>query len=177
MSWPVVVRSDSPEATRHLAGQLARLSASGDVILLVGELGAGKTVFAQGFAAALGVEGPVTSPTFTLMRHYRCAPGAPVRSLIHADVFRTGSLAEVEDLALAELVEEGAAALVEWGDLAAPVLGDDVVEVTLTPEEPGAGDGAPPRTVSLAGRGRWAGRAAEVLQALDGVTDAAGAGA
>ena len=120
MSWPLERTTDSPAATKELAGRVARLCRSGDVVLLVGELGAGKTVFAQGFAAALGVEGPVTSPTFALVRHYRCGSGCAVGSLIHADVYRTGSLAEVADLALAELVEEDAVALVEWGDLAAP---------------------------------------------------------
>ena len=125
MSWPLERTTDSPAATKELAGRVARLSRSGDVVLLVGELGAGKTVFAQGFAAALGVEGPVTSPTFALVRHYRCGSGCAVGSLIHADVYRTGSLAEVADLALAELVEEDAVALVEWGDLAAAALGDE----------------------------------------------------
>ena len=67
--------------------------------------------------------GPVTSPTFALVRHYRCGADSPVASLIHADVYRTGSVDEVADLALAELVEEDAVALVEWGDLAAPGAG------------------------------------------------------
>ena len=67
--------------TKALAGRLARLCRAGDVVLLVGDLGAGKTVFAQGFAAALGVAGPVTSPTFALVRQYRCGPEAPVRTL------------------------------------------------------------------------------------------------
>ena len=102
-----------------MAARLARLCAPGDVVLLIGDLGAGKTAFAQGFAAALGVEGPVTSPTFALVRQYRCGEPAPVETLIHADVYRTGSLGEVVELALAELVEERAIALVEWGDLAA----------------------------------------------------------
>ena len=97
----------------------------------MGDLGAGKTAFAQGFAAALGVEGPVTSPTFALVRQYRCAESAPVATLIHADVYRTGGLGEVVELALAELVEERAVALVEWGELAAPALGDDALEVSL----------------------------------------------
>ncbi len=154
----------SPAATRDLAGRLAALCRAGDVVLLVGDLGAGKTVFAQGFAAALGVEGPVTSPTFALVRHYRCGAGSPVGSLIHADVYRTGSLGEVVDLALAELVEEDAVALVEWGDLAAPALGESMLEVRLDVPDP---TGAPERrTVTVAGRGRWAGRGDEVLAAL-----------
>ena len=139
--WPVVARTASPLETRALAGRLARVCRSGDVVLLIGDLGVGKTVFAQGFAAALGVAGPVTSPTFALVRHYACADGAGsqgtgVRHLIHADVYRTGSLDEVVDLALAELVEESAVALVEWGDLAAPALGPSALEVTLAAPGP-----------------------------------------
>jgi tRNA threonylcarbamoyladenosine biosynthesis protein TsaE len=158
------VTTESPGATRELAGRLARLCRAGDVVLLVGDLGAGKTVFAQGFAAALGVAGPVTSPTFALVRHYRCAAGSPVTNLIHADVYRTGSVGEVADLALAELVEEDAVALVEWGDLAAPALGESALEVTLA--APDAAGRPERRTVTVRGRGRWAGRADEVASAL-----------
>jgi tRNA threonylcarbamoyladenosine biosynthesis protein TsaE len=170
-SWPVVVTSDSPGATKELAARLAPLCRSGDVILLIGDLGAGKTAFAQGFAAGLGVAGPVTSPTFALVRQYHCGDGGDVETLIHADVYRTGSLGEVAELALAELVEERAVALIEWGDLAAPAVGDSALEVTLAlPDaEPSAAAGAGPadqRVISLRGRGRWADRAEEVAQAL-----------
>ena len=68
-----------PATPRSWPGRLARLCRAGDVVLLVGDLGAGKTVFAQGFAAALGVAGPVTSPTFALVRQYRCGGGQPGR--------------------------------------------------------------------------------------------------
>jgi tRNA threonylcarbamoyladenosine biosynthesis protein TsaE len=164
VSWLVEVQTGSPGETKEMAARLAALCGAGDVVLLVGPLGAGKTAFAQGFAAALGVEGPVTSPTFTLVRQYRCAAGGPVETLIHADVYRTGSLPEVVDLALAELVEERAIALVEWGDLAAPALGDDALEVTLA--VPDAAAPAEQRRISITGRGRWAGRADEVDGAL-----------
>jgi tRNA threonylcarbamoyladenosine biosynthesis protein TsaE len=156
VSWPVTWTSESPGGTRELAGRVAALCRPGDVVLLVGDLGAGKTVFAQGFAAALGVPGPVTSPTFALVRQYRCGSESPVGLLIHADVYRTGSLEEVADLALAELVEEDAVALVEWGELAAPALGDSALEITIIAPDP---QGAPERRVlTLAGRGRWAAR-------------------
>ena len=170
MNWPVTWTSESPEATKELAGRVARLCRSGDVVLLVGDLGAGKTVFAQGFAAALGVEGPVTSPTFALVRQYRCGADRRVGVLIHADVYRTDSLDEVADLALAELVEEDAVALVEWGDRAAPALGESALEITLTVPDP---VGAPERRLlTLVGRGRWAeqagGAAAGVLEPAKG---------
>jgi tRNA threonylcarbamoyladenosine biosynthesis protein TsaE len=165
MSGPVVVHSDSPSATKATAGRLARICRSGDIILLIGELGAGKTAFAQGFAAALGVEGPVTSPTFTLVRQYRCADGSAIETLMHADVYRTGSLHEVAELALAELVEEQAVALVEWGDLAAPALGHDALEVTLAvPVEAPAE--TTDRVISVTGRGAWSSRMHEVAGAL-----------
>ena len=166
--WPVRVATGSPDGTRALAAALAPLCRAGDVVLLVGDLGAGKTVFAQGFAAALGVAGPVTSPTFALVRYYRCGPGHPVRSLIHADVYRTGSVAEVADLALAELVEEDAVAIVEWGDLAGPALGESALEVTLVAPDPA--ERPEERVVSVVGRGRWAGRAREVAAVLEPVT-------
>jgi tRNA A37 threonylcarbamoyladenosine biosynthesis protein TsaE len=105
----------------------------------------------------------VTSPTFALVRQYRCGAGSPVGVLIHADVYRTGSLHEVVDLALGELVEEDAVALVEWGELAAPALGDSALEITLVAPDP---VGVPDRRVlTLVGRGRWAERS-DVADAL-----------
>jgi tRNA threonylcarbamoyladenosine biosynthesis protein TsaE len=156
--------TDSAAGTRAVAARLAPLCRAGDVVLLVGDLGAGKTTFAQGFAAALGAAGPVTSPTFALVRQYRCGESSPVTTLIHADVYRTGSVDEIVDLALAELVEEDAVALVEWGDVAAPALGADALEITLAAPDP---LGAPERrTLVVRGRGAWFARTAELAEAL-----------
>ena len=173
VSWPVERPHASADATRALAGRLAPLSRAGDVVLLVGDLGAGKTVFAQGFAAALGVDGPVTSPTFALVRHYRCGRAAPCRTLIHADVYRTESLAEVADLALAELVEEDAVALVEWGDLRRARARETARSWSPSSRPTPS---APPdrRAVTIVGRGRWRDRAAEVAAALAPVVRDAG---
>jgi len=174
MAWPVVIGTQSPEETKEVAARLARLSAPGDALLLIGDLGAGKTAFAQGFAAALGVEGPVTSPTFALVRQYECHGAGAVETLIHADVYRTGTIGEVVELALAELVEEGAIALIEWGDLAAAALGDDALDITLTlPDNAGDTDTLSHRTLSISGRGRWAGRADEVARALAAISEQA----
>jgi tRNA threonylcarbamoyladenosine biosynthesis protein TsaE len=163
MGWPLVIDTQSPGETKEVAARLARMCAPGDAILLIGDLGAGKTAFAQGFAAALGVAGPVTSPTFALVRQYRCHDAGAIETLIHADVYRTGTLDEVVELALAELVEESAIALIEWGDLAAAALGDDALDVTLTLSD--SGD-LSHRELSISGRGRWSGRADEVAAAL-----------
>ena len=172
MGWPLEVRTGSVEETKSVAARLARLVRAGDVVLLVGDLGAGKTAFAQGFAEALGVVGPVTSPTFALVRQYRCRPGAPVGTLLHADVYRTGSVAEVADLALAELVEEDAVAVVEWGDVAAPALGESALEVMLSVPD---ADLTPNRRIlTLRGRGTWAARVGEVADVLGSEESAGG---
>lgn len=114
----------SVDDTRELAGQVAALAKPGDVVLLAGELGSGKTAFAQGFGRALGVDEPIVSPTFTLVRTY---PGR--LSLVHVDVYRLDHLQEVVDLGLPELLDEGGVALIEWGDMAAPALPADFLEV------------------------------------------------
>jgi tRNA threonylcarbamoyladenosine biosynthesis protein TsaE len=146
--WPavsLVLRSVGADQTRALAGALAPRCVPGDVVLLAGDLGAGKTTFAQGFGTGLGVVEPVTSPTFTLVRQYPvpqpvvvpAGPSGPVsphltiRSLLHADVYRLDHLHEIVDLGLGELVEDGAVALVEWGDVAEPVLGEGSLTVQL----------------------------------------------
>ncbi len=135
MTWSLRVRTASPDATRDVAARLAGAARRGDVIVLQGSLGAGKTTFAQGFARGLGVAGPVTSPTFTLVRQYPSTLG----QLLHVDVYRLDHLAEVADLGLADLVEDGVA-LVEWGDVARPAL--DPVAWTVAITRPvGAGAG------------------------------------
>ena len=129
--WSFRARTASAAATRELAARLAGVARRGDVVVLQGPLGAGKTTFAQGFARGLGVEGPVTSPTFTLVRQYPCALG----QLVHVDVYRLDRLTEVADLGLADLVEDGVA-VVEWGDVARAAL----APVTLTVSIARSGD-------------------------------------
>jgi tRNA threonylcarbamoyladenosine biosynthesis protein TsaE len=117
------------EDTQRAGEAFARVLRPGDVVLLAGQLGAGKTTFTQGVARGLGVRERVTSPTFTMVRQHECANDLGITTLHHADVYRVESLAEVRDLDLAELVEEAAVALVEWGDLAASIYGRDVLRV------------------------------------------------
>ncbi len=163
------VLSSSAAETRALGGALAAVVGPGDVVLLTGDLGAGKTTFAQGLAAALGVDEPVTSPTFTLVRSYGVPAGAGgargVRTLLHADMYRLDRLHDVAELGLAEQVEDGAVLLVEWGDVAAPVLGGDRLEVAL------ADLGETTRRMTLTWRGAsWERRAGELAARLEAGT-------
>jgi len=139
------LRAASLDVTHAIAAALAGLSRSGDIILLAGEMGAGKTAFAQGFGRALGVTEPVTSPTFTLVHSYDT--GGP--TLHHADLYRLDQLAEVADLALGELAEFDGIVLVEWGDVVESTFGEHLVvrldlldsdldarQITITPTGP-----------------------------------------
>lgn len=127
----MLLRSGSVDDTRAIAAALAGLVRAGDLIVLAGEMGAGKTAFAQGFGAALGVTDPITSPTFTLVHSYPCGK----LTLHHADLYRLDRMAEVTDLALAELAEFGGIVLVEWGDVAGSALGEHLeVRLEIDPE-------------------------------------------
>jgi len=112
--------ADSPDATRQVAAGIATLVRRGDVILLSGEMGSGKTVFVQGFGRAVGVDEPITSPTFTLVHTYSTGR----LPLHHADLYRLDHLSEVADLALGELAEGDGILVVEWGDAAVDFVGD-----------------------------------------------------
>jgi tRNA threonylcarbamoyladenosine biosynthesis protein TsaE len=105
----VAIRCATAAETMAVGRRLAGLVWAGDVVLIDGELGAGKTTFVAGLAEGLGVEEPITSPTFILMRTY---PG--LLPLTHADVYRLDTLAEIEDLELTEASADGVLA-VEWG--------------------------------------------------------------
>ena len=143
------LRTTSVAQTRAVAAALAPLVRVGDCIVLAGEMGAGKTAFTQGLAAALGVTEPVTSPTFTLVHTY--ATGR-IR-LHHVDVYRLDRMAEVEDLGLAELLDDGAV-VVEWGDAVRAALPADRLEIGL-----GFGADDDERLLEVEATGRsWAAR-------------------
>jgi tRNA threonylcarbamoyladenosine biosynthesis protein TsaE len=146
------------DATRELGAALAELARPGDLVLLVGDLGAGKTALAQGFGRGLGIAGPITSPTFTLARQYEGG-----RLLLHhIDVYRLEQMEEVFDVGLPELLDEGAVTLIEWGDAIAPALPSDYLEVRLAY---GAGDDE--RVIELKAVGpSWSARQRAVTQAL-----------
>jgi tRNA threonylcarbamoyladenosine biosynthesis protein TsaE len=119
----------TPEETIAAGLDFASVLMSGDIVLLTGTLGAGKTTFTKGVATGLGVKERVTSPTFTMVREHHCTNDQGIETLHHCDVYRVQSLDEVIDLALGELVEDAAVALVEWGELAASVFGREVLTV------------------------------------------------
>ena len=156
----ITLRSDSAAETKAVAAALSSAVRPGDVVLLAGEMGAGKTAFAQGLAAALGVLDTVTSPTFTLVHTYEGR-----YRIHHADVFRLERLGEVADLALGELADEDdAIVLVEWGDVVASALGSDLLTVHLEMVEP---DQVDARVITVTARGgRWAARWPQVQAAL-----------
>jgi tRNA threonylcarbamoyladenosine biosynthesis protein TsaE len=103
--------------THGVAAAIAQLSRTSDIIVLAGEMGAGKTAFAQGFGAALGVDEPITSPTFTLVHTYDTGRV----TLHHADLYRLDKMSEVSDLALHEMIDGDGVMLV---DVASELLGD-----------------------------------------------------
>ena len=128
----ITATTKSADDTRELGAGLASLAVPSDVVLVAGELGSGKTTFAQGFGRGLGVTEPIVSPTFTLVRSYQGR-----LPLVHCDVYRLDHLHEVADLDLPELLDEGGVALVEWGDVVASALPAAFLAVRL---EFGTGD-------------------------------------
>ena len=156
----IEARTKSPDDTRELAAAVAGLVRGGDIVLLAGELGAGKTCFTQGFGRALGVDEQVTSPTFTLLRPY---DGTHLQ-LLHADVYRLEHLQEIVDLGITEQVDGDAVAVIEWGDMAEPVLPADFLEIRFTYDEADADDA---RRLELRPVGpAWANRAVALQRAL-----------
>lgn len=146
----VVSTTASVDETRALAEALAGLARPGDVVVLAGDLGAGKTAFVQGFGRGLGVQERITSPTFTLVHVYEGR--LPIH---HLDVYRLEQLSEALDLGLPEMLDEGGVVLIEWGEAILPVLPHDFLEVRLT-----FGEGDDDRRITLRSVGpAWAPRA------------------
>ncbi len=137
------VRCPAEADTRAVGRRLASLLRAGDVVLLTGDLGTGKTVFASGIAEGLGVAERVVSPSFVLARRYEGLIG-----LVHADLYRVGSSAEVEDLDLLDAAE-GGVLVVEWGEAAERCFPEDHLLVRLDADEEGA------RIITLLRRGSW----------------------
>ena len=124
----VVVVAGSAEATRAAGKRLAAVLRAGDLVILTGDLGAGKTTFTQGLGVGLGVRGSVTSPTFVIARvHPSLVAGPP---LVHVDAYRIGGIAELDDLDLDTSLDD-AVTVVEWGQGLAEALAETRLEVTI----------------------------------------------
>ncbi len=141
------MKSASPQATEEIGYRIGRALRPGAVLSLEGPLGSGKTVLVQGIARALGIEEPVTSPTFTLVSRYRAEPAdrqdagfASARGvfahagaeLIHVDLYRIEAEEEAEELGLEEMMAGDGIVVVEWGEKAAGLLPADAARVRLS---------------------------------------------
>lgn len=147
---PVAVEAATADDMRSLGGRVAALLRAGDVIVASGDLGAGKTTLAQGIGAALGVEGPVISPTFVLSRVHPNPSGGP--GLVHVDAYRLSDSAELADIDL-DASLSGNVTLIEWGSGLAEWLSESRLEIEIVRE---LDDDI--RTVYVTGVGpRWAG--------------------
>ncbi len=133
----LTVQTSSADGTRDLAAALAESVRPGDVLVLAGDLGAGKTAFTQGLAAALGVVDAVTSPTFTLANAYVAEGPLGAIDFHHLDVYRLEQLEEVTDVGLFDLFDGLCIVAIEWGDVLEPLLPTDYLEVRF---EFGEGD-------------------------------------
>ena len=148
---PAELRIATDGDMRDLGRRLAALLRAGDLVILAGPLGAGKTTLVQGIGAGLGVRGPVTSPTFVIARVHPALTGSGP-ALVHADAYRLGSFSEVDDLDL-DTDAGSAVTVVEWGTGLAEPLAEDRLEITIEPDQNGD-----VRTVRINGHGaRWHG--------------------
>jgi len=148
----VIIAVTTPEEMEALGRRMAALLKPGDILLLNGSLGAGKTLLVSGIAQALGVEVQVTSPTFLVVRSY----DEGLLPLTHVDVYRLSSTAEFNDLELVQSTREGVLAI-EWGDAVRQALPEDVLSIRIEANEDTT------RTVTLSGEGQWAHRSLQEL--------------
>jgi tRNA threonylcarbamoyladenosine biosynthesis protein TsaE len=156
------LRVPTAEAMREFGRSLAVVLRAGDLLVLSGDLGAGKTTLTQGIGAGLRVRGEITSPTFVIARVHPSLVGGP--SLVHVDAYRLASMAEVDDLDLDATLAESVT-VVEWGEGMVEELASNRLEIRLTrphgslggPDAPPT-EGDEPREVELTGFGdRWLG--------------------
>ncbi|MFD9794821.1 tRNA (adenosine(37)-N6)-threonylcarbamoyltransferase complex ATPase subunit type 1 TsaE [Streptomyces sp. NPDC059070] len=151
---------DSPAETQELGRRIAKLLRPGDLVLLTGELGAGKTTLTRGLGEGLGVRGAVTSPTFVIARVHPSLTGGP--ALVHVDAYRLGGgLDEMEDLDL-DVSLPDSVVVVEWGDGKVEELSEDRLHVVIDRVVGETDDDR--RTVDVRGvGGRWRGAGIEGL--------------
>ena len=130
----MIIETFSREETAALGRQLGEQAEAGGVYCLIGDLGTGKTVFTQGFAAGLGVEGPVNSPTFTIVQEYM---GSRM-PFYHFDVYRLEGPEEMEEIGYEEYVFGEGVCLIEWADRILEILPERRVEIRIE-KDPGKG--------------------------------------
>ena len=130
----------SVEETWSAAADVAEMLTPGTVMALHGELGAGKTTFMQGIAMALGLDRPVTSPTFTLSNEYN----APLFKLVHMDLYRLNSADDLQAIGYSEHIENGAVVAVEWPERAEELIPADAIHVNFE-----IGEGMEDRTIKV----------------------------
>jgi len=153
----LLLRTATADDTRGVGAAIAPLLRIGDVVVLTGALGAGKTTLVRGIASGLGAAEHVASPTFTLVREY-VTGRVPVA---HVDVFRLDRVQDVVDLALDELEGGACVLIVEWGDAVEELLPDDRLRVELTTEDP-AGETDARRITITSAEASWLERADEL---------------
>ena len=132
----IIIETESPEETFAFAGKVSELLKSGDVVTLDGDLGAGKTVFSKGIAKGLGIEEPVTSPTFIIMQEYE---GGRL-PLYHFDVYRIEDPEELYAIGADEYINGSGVCLIEWASQVEEIIPENALRVTIV-REPENGDG------------------------------------
>ena len=158
----IVATTTAADETQKLGTAIAELVRPSDLVLLAGELGAGKTTLVQGLGRGLGITEPIISPTFMLARQHE--GGRLV--LHHLDVYRLEQMHEVFDVGLPELLDEGGVTVIEWGDVIAPALPADFLEVRMR-----FGEGDDDRIIEVVAVGpRWNARTRALGQALSAWT-------
>ncbi len=155
------LHAHNPADTQRIAAVIAGHVRAGDLVVLAGEMGVGKTFFTQAFGRALGIIEPITSPTFNLLHSYSSGR----LRVHHADLYRLERTGELVDLGLSELQETGGVVIVEWGDIVGDALGDALVVRLTGIADPASTD---ERNIEIEGRGgQWVSRWSKLRGALD----------
>jgi tRNA threonylcarbamoyladenosine biosynthesis protein TsaE len=150
----LLLRTASRAETVEIGRKLAQLLLPGDIVILRGELGAGKTALTTGIIAGLGSTDQVTSPTFTIMRHHDlpAEQSGAGRQVLHLDAYRLASADDAEDIGLLELLDNGAIAIIEWGERLLGALGSEYLDIELAHVD----EDDDVRTMTITGFGdRW----------------------
>lgn len=154
------VRTNATEETIAVGERLGRVLEEGDVLVLTGDLGAGKTQLTKGIARGLGVEDDVSSPTFTIEMVYE----GEELTLYHFDLYRLDDPDQLDDTGLFDVLGEEGVCVIEWGEQFSDQIGDDRLDIILTRRDDEAEVGQEPaRTISFVAHGR---RAQEIVEAL-----------